>query len=126
MGSTDGFGEVFGKDALQVLATHLNDAEAELKLNVFVVDVDQVFDSLVNDVEGAANNINAHLAGAGDGNRVCVNRLETLLEDGLLTASGRDLLLTLVTVKMFLKNGIDDETGSDDKQNTQKSAICNV
>jgi hypothetical protein len=80
------FRHVFGEDYLEVLLAHLDDAEAELKLDVFVVDVDQVLNRLVDNVKGATDDIDAHLASAGDRHGVRVDRLEALLEDGLLTA----------------------------------------
>ena len=76
------------------------------------MDIDKVLDGLVDDVEGRTDNIDAHLAGASDGNGVSVDGLETLLEDGLLTAGGGDLLLALVTVEVFLKDGVDHEARS--------------
>ena len=45
------------------------------------MDVDQVFDSLVDDVECATDYINSHLASVGDGDWVSVDSLEALLED---------------------------------------------
>lgn len=92
--------------------SHLDDAEAELKLDVLVMDVDQVLNRLVDGVQGATDDIDAHLASAGDRHRVRIDRLEALLEDGLLTAGRRDLLLALVTVKVLLEDGVDNEARS--------------
>ena len=76
--SADFLAQVVSKDNLEVLLSHLNDAEAELELNVFIMDVDQILNGLVDDVEGAFNDIDAHLARAGDGYWVRIDGLESL------------------------------------------------
>ena len=90
------------------------------------MNVDQVLNRLVDDIESGANHFHAHLACAGYRHRVRVDRLETLLEDRLLTTSWGDLLLALVTVEVFFENRIDHEARSMKKQKTHKSAIRNV
>lgn len=81
-------GQEFGENDSQVLRSHLDDSEAELKRYIFVVDVDKVLDGLVDDVEGTTDYINSHLASAGNGDRVGIDGLEALLEDRVLTSSG--------------------------------------
>ena len=73
------------------------------------MDIDEILNSLVDDVKSASHDIDAHLAGAGDRDGIGVHHLETLLENGFLAASRRDLLFTLVTVEEFLKDWIDYE-----------------
>lgn len=103
--------EVVGEVDLEVLLAHLHACEAELELDVFVVDVDQVFNGLVDDVQGRFHHVHAHLAGTCHWHWVRVDHLEALLEDGLLAACGRNLLLTLVTVEVLLEDGVNDEAG---------------
>ena len=98
---------------------HLYNAEAKLELDVLVVNVDQVFDRLVNDIKGVAYHFHAHLASAGNWHGIRINRLEALLEDRLLTACRRDLLLTLVTVEVLLEDGIDHKARSNRAQTTK-------
>lgn len=76
------------------------------------MNVDQILDRLVNDIESVTDNLNSHLAGVGNGHGVSVDCFETLLENRLLTASGGDLLLALVTVEVLLEDGINDEARS--------------
>ena len=76
------------------------------------MDVDKVLNGLVDDIEGALDDINAHLASAGDGHGVRVHHLEALLEDGLLTAGRGDFLFALVTGEEALQDGVDYEARS--------------
>ena len=91
---------------------HLNDAETELELNVFIMDVDQILNGLVDDVECAFDDIDAHLARAGDGYWVSIDGLESLFVNRVLAGSDGDLLLALVTVKVCFEDGVDNKAWS--------------
>ena len=121
MGIADLLAQVVSEGDLEILLAHLHASEAELQLDVFVVDVDQVLNRLVDDIESGSHDIDAHLASAGNRDRIGVHHLETLLEDGLLAASRRDLLFTLVTVEKFLKDWIDNEAGPAFKRCVEQS-----
>ena len=121
MGIADLLAQIVSEGDLEVLLAHLDAREAELQLDVFVVDVDEVLNRLVDDVKSGTHNIDAHLAGAGDRDGIGVDHLETLLENGFLAASRRDLLFTLVTVEKILKDWIDNEAGPAFKRCVEQS-----
>ena len=108
---------------MQVLLTHCHCSEAKVQRDVFVVNVDQVLDGLVDSVENTFDNVNSHLAGVGNWHRVSVDHLVTLLEDGALAASSRDLFLALVTHEVLLEDGIHNEARSVQKTNTEKHSV---
>ena len=102
---------------LEVFLCHSHCAKPELQLDIFVVDVNQVFNCLEDNFKSTLDNINAHLATGSDGNRVSVYHLEALLEDGFLTSCWGDLFLVVVTVEMLLEDWVNYEARS----NTNKS-----
>ena len=76
------------------------------------MDVDQILNGLVDDVEGAFNDIDAHLARAGDGYWVRIDGLEALFVHRVLAVCDRDFLLALVTVKVCLEDGVHNKAWS--------------
>ena len=104
--------QIVGKGDLQILLAHLHAGKAELQRDIFIVDVDQVLNGLEDDVKSTADNIDAHLASAGHWDRVGIDHLEALLEDGSLTGGVGNFLLALVTVQQVLQDGVDHKAGS--------------
>ena len=93
--------QVLGKNYFEFTVAHLDIAEAELQGNIFVVNHDQILESLENCVECISDHINSHLASLGDWHWVSINGTESLLVDGVLAASWGDLLLKVVANQVF-------------------------
>jgi len=108
-GIADLLAEVLGEGNLKILLAHLDACEAELQLDVLIVDINEILDRLVDDFKGVLHDINAHLASIGDGHGVRVHHLEALHVDAFLATGRRDFLLALIAVKKALKDGVDHE-----------------
>lgn len=87
------------------------------------MNVNQVLDRLVDDVESVAHDLHSQLASAGYRHGVGIDGLETLLEDGFLTASWRDLLLPLVTIEVLLQHWVNHEARSIQAQKQHKQKV---
>ena len=76
------------------------------------MDVDQILNGLVEDVEGAFNDIDTHLTRAGDGYWISIDGLEALFVYRVLTVCDRHLLFALVTEKVCLKDWVHNKAWS--------------
>ena len=104
------FGEVVSKGNLQALVPHDHIAEPKGKIDIFILDSDQVNDGSEDGVQAILHNALLHLAGICDWDWVRIDHTETLWEDRV--AWSRAFFLSLVPDQMLLNDGIDNEAWS--------------
>ena len=90
---------IVGENDLEASVRNSNGGKPEVEHEVPVV-LDQINDCQEDCVQGIVNNFLTEQAGRSNGDWVAVNHAESLLENGVLTLRGQNLLLSWVVNKM--------------------------
>ena len=106
-------GEVVSERDLQILVPHDHIAESKCKIDIFILDSDQVNDSFEDGVEAVLNYSLLHLASICYWDWIGIDHAETLWEDRVAWRSS--FFFSLVSNQMLLNNWIDDKAWSTNK-----------